>query len=99
MDARTLGTKLYTNYLCNNFIKQVIVDDKGTADCNGEITYTWGDIGLGYCSYKKAQSVRNFSRRFLKTSKNPRLACGYFTCTGSLNLVCDGMLSGCHGDA
>merc|ERR1719429_514856 len=77
----------------------VVVDDKGSADCYGEITYTTGDVGLGYCSYKNAQSVRKFSPRLLNTSANPRIFCGYFTCDGEMNLVCDGMLAGCHGDS
>merc|ERR1719273_688911 len=36
----------------------VIVDDKGTADCEGEITYTTGDLGLNYCSFDNPQSLR-----------------------------------------
>merc|ERR1712088_583698 len=77
----------------------VIVDDKGTADCYGDISYTTGDLGLNYCSFKNAQSIRKMSPRLLNSSPNPRMFCGYFTCTGNLNLVCDGMLAGCHGDA
>merc|ERR1712008_507604 len=75
----------------------VVVDDKGTADCEGEVTYTAGDIGLGYCTQKKnpMSDIRKFSPKLM--TLNPRLFCGYFTCTGVLNLVCDGMLSGCHG--
>merc|ERR1712241_1114037 len=67
------------------------------ADCEGEVTYTTGDIGLGYCTYQNAMSTRKFSPKLLTTSLNPRLFCGYFTCTGVMELVCDGMLSGCHG--
>merc|ERR1712156_1126026 len=67
------------------------------ADGEGDITYTTGDIGLGYCTYQNAMSTRKFSPKLLTTSLNPRLFCGYFTCTGVMELVCDGMLSGCHG--
>ena len=76
---------------------KVIVDDKGIADCEGEITYTSGDLGLNYCRFDKPQSLREIPKRFMKNSFNPRLFCGYFTCTGTLKLVCDGMLGGCHG--
>merc|ERR1711976_694381 len=66
----------------------VVVDDKGTADCIGEITYTTGDLGLGYCSYLKVMGAE---------TPETRMFCGYATCAGFIDLVCDGMLSGCHG--
>ena len=72
----------------------VVVDDKGTADCTGAITYTYGDLGLGYCSYNNAKTLAKMPK---KVSLNPRTTCGYFTCDGFISLTCDGMLSGCHG--
>ena len=72
----------------------VVVDDKGIADCTGQITYTYGDMGLGYCSYKNAKSMAKLPTA---SSVNPRSYCGYFSCEGFISLTCEGMLSGCHG--
>merc|ERR1712189_145020 len=63
----------------------VMVDDKGSGDCLGDITYFYGDLGLGYCN-----------RLMLDDGHQTRLFCGYATCTGEMNLECT-MLSGCHG--
>merc|ERR1711983_674503 len=78
----------------NILASRPFVDVTGTADCTGAITYTYGDLGLGYCSYAHAKSLAKMPK---KVSLNPRTTCGYFTCDGFISLTCEGMLSDCHG--
>merc|ERR1712002_122404 len=63
----------------------VIVDDRGFADCEGLITFNYGDHNLGYCTYpptKEEPSNESF--------------CGHLTCQGFIELTCN-MGFGCHG--
>merc|ERR1711922_116242 len=63
----------------------VTVDDKGSGNCDGDIHYVYGDLGLGYCN-----------RLVVDDGKETRMFCGYAFCTGYMNIECH-MLSGCHG--
>merc|ERR1711970_1615934 len=66
----------------------VVVDDRGTADCEGQITFNIGDHNLGYCSYPPTQE---------RGTKVPEGSfCGHFTCEGYIQLSCH-MGIGCHG--
>ena len=58
-----------------------------TADCVGEISYTYGNLGdLNYCSNKSDKSMAHLGEEI---SLNPRTQCGYFQCSGFITLECE----------
>ena len=76
---------------------KVVVDDYGTADCEGHIYYREGDDNLGFCHYIPNQlKYKPVSPQLLHKYKNLLSFCGYFTCTGEIKLTCT-MNIGCHG--
>merc|ERR1711892_423471 len=68
----------------------VVVDDRGTADCEGQITFNTGDHNLGYCSYPPVAAASTREMAAMESF------CGHFTCQGVIQLACT-MGSGCHG--
>ena len=69
---------------------QVVVDDRGTADCEGQITFNTGDHNLGYCTYPPVAAANTREMAAMESF------CGHFTCQGVIQLSCH-MGSGCHG--
>jgi len=58
------------------------------ADCEGQITYTYGNLAdLTYCGNKSYKSMEKLGKNI---SLNPRTQCGYFQCFGMINLECEG---------
>ena len=69
------------------YFQVIFVSDqntKVTADCEGEITYTSGNLSdLTYCGNKSDKSMEKLDKDI---SLNPRTQCGYFQCLGKITL-------------
>ena len=76
----------------NTTLQSIFVFDQNeatvTADCEGQITYTYGNLSdLNYCGSKSDKSMEKLGKN---VSLNPRTQCGYFQCLGMITLQCEG---------